>query len=97
MPISASGDVSEIGDPATQKSQDGERLATYLQDVHGALSGHTVRAVRADLARYTAWCAKRGLAPLPARAATVVAYIEAMASVRAPAVTGHPIIPPCGH
>ena len=85
MPISASGDVSEIGDPATQKSQDGERLATYLQDVHGALSGHTVRAVRADLARYTAWCAKRGLAPLPARAATVVAYIEAMASVRAPA------------
>ena len=33
----------------------------------------------------TAWCAERGLAPLPARAATVVAYIEAMASVRAPA------------
>ena len=41
--------------------------------------------MRADLERFTAWCAERGLAPLPARAATVVAYIEAMASGRAPA------------
>ena len=85
MPITASGDVSELGDPTTQKSQDGERLATYLEDASGALSGHTVRAVRADVERFTAWCAERGLAPLPARAATVVAYIEAMASIRAPA------------
>ena len=85
MPISGPGDVSELRDPATQKSHNGERLATYLEDAHGALSGNTVRAVRADLARFTAWCAERGLAPLPARAATVVAYIEAMASGRAPA------------
>ena len=85
MPISAPGDVSGLRDTATQKSQHGERLATYLEDAHGALSGHTVRAVRADLERFTAWCAERGLAPLPARPATVVAYIEAMASGRAPA------------
>ena len=85
MPISRPGDVSELRDPATQKSQNGERLAAYLEDAHGALSGNTERAVRADLERFTAWCAERGLAPLPARAATVVAYIEAMASGRAPA------------
>ena len=85
MSISAPGDVSGLRDTATQKSQHGERLATYLEDANGALSGHTVRAVRADLERFTAWCAERGLAPLPARPATVVAYIEAMASGRAPA------------
>ena len=81
----ASGDVSELRDTATQKSQNGERLTAYLEDARGALSGNTVRAVRADLERFTAWCAERGLAPLPARAATVVAYIEALASGRAPA------------
>ena len=85
MPISTPGDVSKLRDPATQTSQNGERLATYLEDARGALSGNTVRAVSADLERFTAWCAERGLAPLPARAATVVAYIEAMATVRAPA------------
>ena len=77
--------MSKLRDPATQKSQNEERLATYLEDAHGALSENTERAVRADLERFTAWCAERGLAPLPARAATVVAYIEAMASGRAPA------------
>ena len=44
-----------------------------------------MRAVRADLEWFTAWCGERGLSPLPARAATVVAYIEAMESGRAPA------------
>ena len=44
-----------------------------------------MRALKADLERFAAWCAGRGLRPLPARAATVVAYIEAMASERAPA------------
>ena len=85
MPLSDPVYVTEVRDPATQKSQAGERLATYLEHAHGALSGNTVRAVRADLERFTAWCAERGLAPLPARAATVVAYIEAMARGRAPA------------
>ena len=77
--------MSELRDQATQKSQTGERLATYLEDAHGTLSGHTVRAVRADVERFTAWCAERGVTPLPARVATVVAYIEAMARDRAPA------------
>ncbi len=85
MRISAPGGVSDRPDPATQKSQNGERLTAYLEDARGALSGNTVRAVRADLERFAAWCAERGRSPLPASAATVVAYVEAMASERAPA------------
>ena len=85
MRILAPGGVSDRPDSATRKSQNGERLTAYLEDARGALSGNTVRAVRADLERFGAWCAGRGLSPLPARAATVVAYVEAMASERAPA------------
>ena len=85
MPISALEGVSGLRDPSTEKSQTGERLTAYLDDARGDLSGNTVRAMRADLERFTAWCAERGLCSLPAHAATVVAYIEAMASGRAPA------------
>ncbi|WP_420636490.1 site-specific integrase [Candidatus Palauibacter sp.] len=64
----------------------GERLVEVLEAADdGYLSGNTVRALRADLERFAAWCAERGSSPLPARAATVVAYVEAMESVRAPA------------
>ena len=85
MPISALEGVSGLRDPSTEKSQTGERLTAYLDDARGDLSGNTVRAVRGDLERFTSWCAERGLSPLPARAVTVVAYVEAMASDRAPA------------
>ena len=85
MPIPASGDMSDLPGADTQRLQNGERLTAYLEDVRGALSGNTVRAVRADLERFAAWCAERGHCPLPARAATVVAYVEAMESERAPA------------
>ena len=62
-----------------------ERLAAYLEKASGVLSRHSVRALKADLERFVAWCAERGLNALPARSATVAEYIEAMARVRAPA------------
>ena len=51
----------------------------------GALSTNTERAVRSDLAIYSAWCTERGVPALPASAETVAAFVDAMARVRAPA------------
>ena len=85
MPIHTSGDVCGHPGLTTQRSQIGRRLDACLEDTDGTLSGHTIRALRADLTGFTAWCAERGLSPLPARAGTVVAYIEAMTPVRASA------------
>ena len=85
MPFFGSEHVSDLPDSDTPLSQDGEHLIAYLEDADGALSPNTVRALSADLDLFTAWCGERGLSPLPARAATVVAYIEAMETVRAPA------------
>ena len=51
----------------------------------GALSGNTERAVRSDLAIYSAWCTDRGVPALPASADTIAAFVDAMARVRAPA------------
>ena len=69
----------------TSGSHTVERLSAWLEDARGALSDHTVRALRADLRLFQAWCSDRGLSPLPARPDTVVAYVDAMAGVRAPA------------
>ena len=81
MPITGPEVVSDLPNSTTKESQPGGRLAACLEDADGAVSGNTVRALRADLERFTGWCGERGLCPLPARAATVVAYVEAMASV----------------
>lgn len=85
MPLVSPRHVSDLADPATPLSQHGEHLIAYLEDADGALSANTVRALRADLDLFTVWCAERTLSPLPACSATVVAYIEAMQSIRAPA------------
>ncbi|MYG48301.1 MAG: tyrosine-type recombinase/integrase [Gemmatimonadales bacterium] len=61
-------------------------LGGYLEGAaDGSLSGNTVRALRADLERFAAWCEERGFRPLPADAGTVAAYVEAMSEDRAPA------------
>ncbi len=85
MRITGPGRVSGPPDRAITLSQTGERLDACLEDARGALSGHTVRALRADLDAFASWCAERDLSPLPARAETVAAYVDAMAGARAPA------------
>ena len=85
MRISVPRCVSQSPDSATRRSQTGERLDAILEDARGAFSRHTVRALKADLYAFASWCAERGLSPLPALARTVAAYVEAMATVRAPA------------
>ena len=60
-------------------------LTSYLRAAKGALSPNTERALRADMNIFTTWCRGHALAALPARAATVVSFIEAMALEKAPA------------
>ncbi len=68
----------------TSVSQACARLSAWLEDARDALSEHTVRALRADLKLFVAWCAERELSPLPALPGTVAGYVDAMARDRAP-------------
>ena len=85
MPISEFDAASRSATVDTSVSHALERLAAWLEDARDALSRHTVRALRADLGLFVAWCAERGFSPLPARADTMAAYVDAMADTRAPA------------
>ena len=59
-------------------------LDACVKLARGALCPNTERALRADLAIYTTWCSARGAQALPASAATIAAFVDAMARVRAP-------------
>ena len=67
--------AAEVGDP----------LAAYFDAARGAFSHNTERALRADVEIYTSWCRQHVRAALPASAATVVAFIDDRARVKAPA------------
>jgi len=60
-------------------------LARHAEAARGAYSPHTERALRADTAVFTGWCAANGFAALPAAAETVAAFIDAMGLAKAPA------------
>ena len=60
-------------------------LGACATSARGALADNTERAMRSDLAIYAAWCGARGVPALPARAETLAAFVDAMASERAPA------------
>ena len=61
-----------------------QRLAAYLVAAGTAVNVHTARAWRADVDIFCAWCERHGHDALPADAATVVAFIDAMALSRSP-------------
>ena len=63
----------------------GDHLAVYFEAARGAFSHNTERALRADAEIFASWCRQHVLAALPASAATVVAFIDDMARVKAPA------------
>ncbi len=60
-------------------------LAQHAADAQGAYASNTERALRSDVAVFTAWCEGAGLASLPALAGTVAAFVSAMAATKAPA------------
>ena len=59
-----------------------ERHADYAR---GAYATNTERALRADVAIFTGWCAAAGLTPLPAAADALVRFIDAMSATKSPA------------
>ncbi len=59
-----------------------ERHADYAR---GAYASNTERALRADVAIFSGWCAAAGLSPLPATADTLVQFVDTMAASKAPA------------
>jgi site-specific recombinase XerD len=60
-------------------------LRQYAEAARGAFSANTERALRADVAAFTAWCGQQGQQAMAASAETVAAFIDAMAAVKAPA------------
>ncbi len=62
----------------------GDQLAVYFEAARGAFSRNTERALRADVEIFATWCRQHVLAALPASAATLVAFIDDMARVKAP-------------
>ena len=62
-----------------------DRLNAYAAAADGALAANTVRALRADLGVWQAWCAARSLTALPAAPATVAAFVDERGAERAPA------------
>ena len=62
----------------------GDQLTTCFEAARGAFSYNTERALRADVEIFEFWCRQHGLEAVPAGAATVVAFIDDMARVKAP-------------
>ncbi len=60
-------------------------LTRHAHAARGACAANTERALRADTAVFTGWCAAAGLASLPAEPGTVGAFIDAMGDVKASA------------
>jgi site-specific recombinase XerD len=71
--------------PATVAGEISAKLRQHAAAARGAYAGNTERALRADVAIFTGWCAGEGRQALPASPETVAAFIDAMAASKAPA------------
>lgn len=60
-------------------------VAEYANDARGAFKKNTERAIKADIAVFTAWCGQEGRQAMPASPETVAAFVDAMAATKAPA------------
>ena len=75
--------------PATvAESEITASLRQHAEASRGAYAGNTERALGADVAIFTGWCAGEGRQALPASPDTVAAFIDAMAASKAPRPSG---------
>ncbi len=80
--------LSPLPTPAAEDTADKmalAQLARHAEEARGAYAPNTERALRADVARFTGWCAQVGLTPLPTSPDTLARYVGALAGRRAPA------------
>jgi site-specific recombinase XerD len=71
--------------PAAADTAIADNLRAHQAAAHGAYAGNTERALRADVLMFSRWCAEMNHPALPAAAAAVAAFIDAMAARQAPA------------
>lgn len=87
--LSSVSETAPIALPFSGAPPDGAaliaRLEDYAQAARGAFADNTVRALGADIRVFAAWCRANGQAILPASPATVAAFVDAQAAVKAPA------------
>lgn len=69
----------------TQTRTIAERLTEHAEDARGAYAANTERALRSDVAIFTGWCAETSRVALPASFDTVAAFVDAQATMKAPA------------
>jgi integrase len=62
-----------------------DSLTNFQRHAKGAYSPNTERALRSDTAVFGAWCADRGLSPLPATSDALAAFVDDQAASKAPA------------
>jgi integrase len=60
-------------------------LQHHAEAARGAFASNTERALKSDVAIFTAWCRTSGLSSMPASPATVAGFIDATAETKAPA------------
>ena len=84
MLISETTGDFELLSGVEQAAKMGDRLAACIEAARGAFSYNTQRALRANVEIFAFWCRQHVLEAVPASAATVVAFIDDMARVKAP-------------
>ncbi len=77
--------VGQGPEPTVTQNTVATNLAQHAVHARGAYASNTERALRSDVAAFTAWCAAAGLAALPASPDTLVRYVDALAGHKAPA------------
>ncbi len=70
---------------AQARQQIEDNLRKFARAVAGPLSDNTARALKADTAIFTGWCAEQGREPLPASPESVTLFIDMMTLRRKPA------------
>jgi len=67
------------------ESEISARLRRHAEAARGAYAANSKRALRGDVALFTGWCRDHNRQAIPASPETVAAFVDAMASRRAPA------------